>query len=68
MEYKTYIIKAQGKKFDNENDLSQYTKELDDFKDVEKLILGGNSFGIEATKLLSSLIKDKKNLKVLYFI
>jgi Ran GTPase-activating protein 1 len=59
-----FTIKAATLKFDNRDDILPYLKPLIENADVEEVHLGGNTYGVEACKLLGEILATKKSLKV----
>jgi hypothetical protein len=59
----SFTIKAATLKFDTSDDILPYLNPLIE-NDVEEVHLGGNTYGIEACKLLGEILSTKKKLKV----
>ena len=59
-----FTIKAATLKFDSRDDILPYLKPLIENPDVEEVHLSGNTYGIEACKVLGEILSTKKNLKV----
>lgn len=60
---KVFSLKGKGLKFDTAADLEPHITELRS-NDVEEVQLLGNTFGVEASKLLGEVLATKKNLRV----
>jgi Ran GTPase-activating protein 1 len=59
-----FSIKGKTLKFDTAEDVKEYIVQLRKMDDLESVVLGGNTFGIEAAKAIANELKNKKNLKV----
>lgn len=60
---KLFSLEGKGLKFDSAADLEAHIADLRS-NDVEEVKMLGNTFGIEACKLLGEVLATKKNLKV----
>lgn len=62
----TKIFSLEGKvlKLDTAADIEPHIKSLREMQDVEEVRLLGNSFGIEACKVLGEVLETKKTLQV----
>jgi Ran GTPase-activating protein 1 len=61
-----FAIKAATLKFDSREDILPYLKPLIENPHVEEVHLSGNTYGIEACKVLGEILSTKKSLKVRY--
>lgn len=59
-----YSIKGKTLKFDTAADVVDIIKELSVMPDVESVILGGNTFGVDACKAFAQELSTKHKLKV----
>lgn len=60
------IFSLEGKvlKLDTAADIEPHIKSLREMQDVEEVRLLGNSFGVEACKVLGEVLETKKTLQV----
>jgi Ran GTPase-activating protein 1 len=60
-----YSIKGKTQKFDTAADVADLIKDLSAMPDVESVVLGGNTFGVEACKAFALELSSKHKLKVI---
>lgn len=60
---KLFSLEGKGLKFDSAADLEAHIADLRS-TDVEEVKMLGNTFGVEACKLLGEVLSTKKNLQV----
>lgn len=61
---KTFSIQGKNLKANSAQDLEPYLTELKGLEDVEEVIFGGNSLGVEACQAIAEVLKSKSKLKV----
>lgn len=61
---KIFSLKGKGLKFDAAVDVEPYLRDLAAMSDVEAIDISGNTWGIDAVKPFSEVLKGCKSIKV----
>ena len=61
---KIFSLEGKGLKLDTAADLEPHIEPLRSMSDVEEVRLLGNTFGVEACKMLGEVLETKKSLQV----
>ena len=60
----TFSIKGKALKLNSAEDAQPYVKEIEAIKNLEQIVLSGNTIGVEASKALSVALAKHKTIKV----
>ena len=61
---KVFSLEGKGLKLDSAADVEAHIQPLREMQDVEEIRLLGNTFGIEACRVLGEVLKTKMTLQV----
>ncbi len=59
-----FSIEGKGLKLDTAEDVQEFVNSIQEIKNLEKAILSGNTFGVEAAQTIAEALKGKKTIRV----
>ncbi|CAG8450898.1 13535_t:CDS:2 [Ambispora gerdemannii] len=62
---KVFSVAGRGLKLDTTQDVQEFVDTIIGAKDLEEVVLSGNTFGVEAAQAIGRALKEKTELKIL---
>ncbi|KAF0408216.1 RNI-like protein [Gigaspora margarita] len=59
-----FTIAGKGSKLNTAEDVQEYVNSILEFKNLEEVVLSGNTFGVEAAQAIAMALKKKDSLKI----
>lgn len=59
-----FSIESKGLKLNTAEDVQEFVNSISEIKNLEQVILSGNTFGVEAAQAIAGVLKGKKTMRV----
>ncbi|CAB4412912.1 unnamed protein product [Rhizophagus irregularis] len=59
-----FSIESKGLKLNTAEDVQEFVNSISEIKNLEQVILSGNTFGVEAAQAIAGVLKGKKTMRI----